>query len=99
MGSLKLATEVKGIKSKLYFKVKMAQPATTYRRVPTGSVNLRVPKLVGSKWVYEYPVSAAQKANTESEPNQSDPRNEYREIPIQSRNHPREIPAETQKPA
>ena len=33
---------------------------TTYRRVPTGSVNLRVPKLVGSKWVYEYPVSKAQ---------------------------------------
>merc|ERR1711981_1021190 len=99
MGSLKLATEVKGIKSKLYYKVKMAQPTTTYRRVPTGSVNLRVPKLVGSKWVYEYPVSAAQKPKTESEPIQSDPRNEYREIPIQSRNHPREIPAETQKPA
>ena len=33
---------------------------------------LRVPKLVGSKWVYEYPVSAAQKpeSNDESEPNQ-----------------------------
>ena len=32
---------------------------------------LRVPKLVGSKWVYEYPVSAAQKpeSNDGSEPN------------------------------
>ena len=31
---------------------------------------LRVPKLVGSKWVYEYPVSAAQKpeSNDGSEP-------------------------------
>jgi len=40
----------------------MSQPQTTYRRVPMESVKLRVPKLVGSKWVYEYPVSAAQAA-------------------------------------
>ena len=78
----------------------MAQPQTTYRRVPTGSVNLRVPKLVGSKWVYEYPVSAAQQPNTQQpQPQSQPPTNEYREIPIQSRNHPREIPAQTQPPA
>ena len=35
------------------------------------SVKLRVPKLVGSKWVYEYPVSkAATKPNNEPESNQ-----------------------------
>ena len=37
----------------------MSQATTTYRKVPTGSVTLRVPKLIGSKWVYEYPVSAS----------------------------------------
>ena len=85
----------------------MAQTATTFHRVvPTNessSVNLRVAKLVGSKWVYEYPVSAAQKPSTESQPIQTDPRNEPREIPIQSRNHPswdaREIPVQAEKPA
>merc|ERR1712212_5160 len=94
MGSVKSAAEeVKGAK----FKIKMAQPTTTYRRVPTGSVNLRVPKLIGSKWVYEYPVSAAQKPTTESQPNQPDQRNnEPRDIPIQSRNNPRDIPVETE---
>merc|ERR1711992_216176 len=72
MGSTRLITEVKSINPSftINFK-KMSQ-----------SVNLRVPKLVGSKWVYEYPVSkAAQKPNTEPEPS-----------PVDSRHHPREIP-------
>jgi len=46
----------------------MSQPTTTYRKVPTGSVTLRVPKLIGSKFVYEYPVPA--------------PKSNPREIPI-----------------
>merc|ERR1712130_659204 len=72
----------------------MAQPTTTYRRVPTGSVNLRVPKLVGSKWVYEYPVSAAQKPPSESQPNQHDQRNnEPRDIPVETENKPAPKPA------
>merc|ERR1712113_902737 len=61
MGSTRLVTEVKSINPSFtnYFK-KMSQ-----------SVKLRVPKLVGSKWVYEYPVSkAATKPNNEPEPNQ-----------------------------
>merc|ERR1712002_21470 len=88
MGSVISVTEVQTIKSKLHYKVKMAQP-TTYRKIPAGSVNLRVPKLVGSKWVYEYPVSAsAPRPNIQSEPNQ-----------IDSRNYPQEIPIDTEKPA
>ena len=64
----------------------MSQPASTYQRVPMGSVTLRVPKLTGSKWVYEYPVSASNpKSNTKSQPN--------------SRNLPREIPIEVEKPS
>merc|ERR1712038_585972 len=50
----------------------------------TGSVTLRVPKLIGSKWVYEYPVSASTpKSNNNSN----------------SRNFPREIPIEVEKSA
>merc|ERR1712008_393612 len=57
--SFKSALKVKSIKSKSYYKAKMA---------------LRVPKLVGSKWVYEYPVSAAPvtESNDGSEPNTED---------------------------
>ena len=62
----------------------MSQPTTTYRKVPTGSVTLRVPKLIGSKWVYEYPVSASTpKSSINSNSN--------------SRNFPREIPIEVEK--
>merc|ERR1711870_112847 len=106
-GSVKSAAEVKGAK----FNEKMAQPTTTYRRVPTGSVNLRVPKLVGSKWVYEYPVSKAQQPQ-EPAPNQpreipitNNSRNYAQEPPIERRNYselsgyPRDMPVETPKPA
>ena len=59
----------------------MSQPTTTYRKIPAGFVSLKVPKLVGSKWVYEYPVSAsASKSNVRFEPNQP------REIPIETEN-------------
>ena len=66
----------------------MSQPTTTYHKLPAGSVKLRVPKLIGSKWVYEYPVSAsAPKPNIKSEPNL-----------VHSRKFPREIPIEVEKP-
>merc|ERR1712241_1277835 len=80
MGSTRLVTEVKSIKPSftIYFK-KMSQ-----------SVKLRVPKLVGSKWVYEYPVSkAATKPNNEPEPNQ---------LADWASEHAEEIPVETEKP-
>merc|ERR1719228_2924806 len=56
--------------------------------------------VVRLRLLYEYPVSAAQQPNTQQpQPQSQPPTNEYREIPIQSRNHPREIPAQTQPPA
>merc|ERR1711928_202803 len=81
MGSTKLATEVKSINPSVTnnFK-KMSQ-----------SVKLRVPKLVGSKWVYEYPVSkAATKPNSEPEPKQ---------LADWASEHAEEIPIETEKPS
>merc|ERR1711952_391637 len=81
MGSCKSITKVKTT-----IQFKMSQPTTTYRKVPTGSVTLRVPKLIGSKWVYEYPVSA-------STPKSSNNSNSN------SRNFPREIPIEVEKSA
>merc|ERR1711935_888818 len=103
MGSFKSATEVKSnqvqtsLNKSKQEKIKMSQPQTTYRRVPTGSVNLRVPKLIGSKWGYEYP--GGSKPQSDPAPNQP------REIPVESRNYsdltgyPREIPVETPRPA
>ena len=64
----------------------MSQPTTTYRKLPTGSLTMTVPKLIGSKWVYEYPASASNpKSNIKSESN--------------SRNFQREIPIEVEKPS
>ena len=54
--STKSVTEAKSIR--IQKATKMSQ-----------SVKLRVPKLVGSKWVYEYPVSKSA-AKPEPEPNQ-----------------------------
>merc|ERR1711935_49643 len=114
MGSFKSATGVKSnqvqtsLNKSKQEKFKMSQPQTTYRRVPTGSVNLRVPKLIGSKWVYEYPVGS--KPQSDPAPNQPreipvDSRNYQQETPIERRNYsdltgyPREIPVEAPKPA
>merc|ERR1711994_548335 len=80
MGSTRLVTEVKSINPSFTnnFK-KMSQ-----------SVKLRVPKLIGSKWVYEYPVSkAASQPNNEPEPNQ---------LADWASEHAEEIPIETEKP-
>merc|ERR1712113_655751 len=80
MGSTRLVTEVKSINPSftINFK-KMSQ-----------SVKLRVPKLVGSKWVYEYPVSkAATKPNNEPESNQ---------LADWASEHAEEIPIEPEKP-
>merc|ERR1712113_808908 len=81
MGSTRLVTEVKylSIQASLSTLKKMSQ-----------SVKLRVPKLVGSKWVYEYPVSkAATKPNNEPEPNQ---------LADWASEHAEEIPIEAEKP-
>merc|ERR1711992_292426 len=79
MGSTRLITEVKSINPSftINFK-KMSQ-----------SVKLRVPKLVGSKWVYEYPVSKSA-TKPEPEPNQ---------VADWAAEHAEEIPIETEKPA
>merc|ERR1712215_180919 len=80
MGSTRLLTEVKSINPSftINFK-KMSQ-----------SVKLRVPKLVGSKWVYEYPVSKSASKPNEPEPNQ---------VADWAAEHVEEVPVETEKPA
>merc|ERR1712012_1499892 len=81
MGSTRLVTEVKSINPcfTINFEKKMSQ-----------SVKLRVPKLVGSKWVYEYPVSkAATKPNNEPEPKQ---------LADWASEHAEETPIETERP-
>merc|ERR1712228_817296 len=99
MGSTKSVTEVRSIR--IQKATKMSQ-----------SVKLRVPKLVGSKWVYEYPVSKAAQQPQEPAPNQpreipitNNSRNYAQEPPIERRNHPelsgypRDMPVETPKHA
>merc|ERR1712080_154607 len=72
--STKSVTKVKSIKIQAILESKM-------------SVKLRVPKLVGSKWVYEYPVSKSA-PKTEPESNQ---------VADWAAEHVEEVP--TEKPA
>merc|ERR1711974_326793 len=78
MGSTKSVSKVKSIKTQAILE--------TFKM----SVKLRVPKLVGSKWVYEYPVSKSASKPNDPEPNQ---------VADWAAEHVEEVPVETEKPA